>query len=172
MNKKALALVGIVGVGGVVLYLVLKAKQPQPAALSLQIYDSEGNLLKGSSPVQLVEGAKYTVVLTVKNLSAKIVDSTRYAVGALLYIGLRAKTTQRILLGGPVTSVSFGPDETKSFSYNLTVPVGAGGETGEITGWVESPQQEEIAYITEPISIKAVAITYEVEVQLGPYTHQ
>ena len=166
-KEKAVAAIGGLGlVGGLVYLATRKVKAPPegpPAAVKIEVYDSEGNLVPSNSPVTLDEGATYTVMVAVTN------KTTRGGVPweANLETIIMAATTLVDLIPYDVREALFAPNETKSFTSPLVIPVGLGGQTGAITVDVFDPAGILLAYAVEPLTIQSVAIIYGATVTIG-----
>lgn len=105
--------------------------------------------LRISSPATVIEGKSYSVRLSVTNQSTR----AGLPVEATLGVGISAATEWTGLIPIQVSSEYFAPGETRTFDYTMAVPVGAGGETGQITAWVEDPTGLAIASATEDVVI-------------------
>ena len=110
--------------------------------------------LKIHSPAEVIEGKSYLVKLTVTNLSTR----AGLPVEAMLTVGISATTPWEILIPAKESDEYFGPNETRSFDYNMTIPVGTGGQVGFITAWVDDPTGIAIASATEDVVIEAAPI--------------
>lgn len=105
--------------------------------------------LKIHSPAEVVEGKSYLVRLTVTNQSTK----AGLPVEAVLGVGISATTPWEILISAQESDEYFGPNETRSFDYSMTIPVGTGGQVGLLTAWVDDPTGIAIASATEDVVI-------------------
>jgi len=168
MNKGIIVLGGLAAGGLLVFALTRKAKAEVPpgegaASIVIKVYDSEGNLVSGSSPLTLDEGASYTVKLTVKN------NSTKGGVPweASLTVGITAATSFITLISPREDVKSFGAGETKSFNYALNIPIGSGNQTGGITAWIEDPYGTQIASAVEYLTIREIPIVYGATIVIG-----
>jgi len=120
-------------------------------------------LLVINSPAEVVEGESYLVRLTVTNQSTK----AGIPVDVNLEIVISAATAWTTLI--PVTSSmeAFAAGQTRTFDYTMNVPLGSGGESGQIIGLVRDPTGIEITRATESISIEAVEVEYTLAVSVA-----
>jgi len=110
-------------------------------------------LLKINSPATVVEGESYSVRLTVTNRSTK----AGIPVGAPLEIVISAATAWTTLIPVTPSTEAFAAGETRSFDYAMGVPLGSGGEFGQIIGLVRDPTGIEVARAAEDLNIVEVA---------------
>ena len=170
---------GLLGVGLGILatgLLLLKGKQVEPlepvegegAAIVIEVYDSEGNPVPRNSPMALVEGSSYTVVLTVKNISTKggVAWPATLSVTIHSAVSIGYDQVQTLI---PITTVneSFAAGQTKTFSYSLTVPLGIQGTEGQIGASVQSPTGVTLATAYEPLTIGILEIIYGATIVIG-----
>ncbi|GAG95626.1 unnamed protein product [marine sediment metagenome] len=59
------------------------------------------------------------------------------------------------------------PTSVLYFYSHFTIPMGLGGKTGAIVANVFDPDKNMVATVTEPISIRSLAIVYGAEVTIG-----
>jgi len=168
-NKKvALGLgVGLLAVGGLAYALTRKPAPPEerpPAAgIDIKVYDAQGNLVPSNSPLTLTEGESYTVVLTVTNQSTKAGTPWEATLEVVIYAG----TDYTTLIPVTARSEYFGAGETRTFSYSMNVPLGTGGEMGNIVATVNDPTGVKLADAIEYFSIEEVPIVYGATVVIG-----
>lgn len=110
--------------------------------------------LKINSPAEVIEGKVYVITLTVTNQSTK----AGMPVEAVLGIGISAATEFTTLISPQLSSEYFSANETRVFEYAMSVPIGAGGQGGVITSWVEDPTGLAIASATEDLVIAELVI--------------
>jgi len=166
-GKKAAVVVGVgAGIAGL-LYLATKVKAapppPEAAAIRIEILDAEGNPVAHNSPAELIEGESYTVRVTVTNRSTKAGMPWE----ATLEIVVQAATEWTTLIPVTATMQDFGAGQTRSFDYPMSVPVGTGGETGQIIALVNDPAGVELARAREDITIISIEIIYGATVTIG-----
>lgn len=166
-GKAALAIVGA-GLAGGLAYLFTRAKAVPPegekAALKIQVYDSEGNLVPPNSPVTLDEGATYTVRVTVTN------KTTRGGVAweATLTVDVAAFITAvGYLIPPTITAEAFTANQTRSFNYSLYIGTGLGGFSGAIDAKIKDPANNLLASASEPLIVRSLAIVYGATVVIG-----
>jgi len=102
----------------------------------------------------LTEGESYTIKLTVTNRATKAGQPT----AANLDIGLLASTEFTTIIPSTRTTEHFPPDEARVFDYDMVVPIGSGGENGQVIARVFDPAGNVIADVFEPITIESVAV--------------
>ena len=154
---------GALAAGAILLFKKKPALGDEKAAIEIVILDAQGNPVPKNSPSQLTEGEAYTVVLTVTNQSVK--NEIPWA--ATLGIGISTATDSTQLIPAQVSLESFAAGETRSFSYLMSVPLGTGGETGAISGWLEDPSGFAFASTNEPLNIIAIPIEYRATIVIG-----
>lgn len=163
-NKKAAIVVGGLAAGVLVFVLTRKAKVEEgEATIIIQVYDSEENLVPSNSPLTLSEGTSYTVKLTVKNISTR----GGVLIAATLGVGISASIATVSLIPLRVDKQSFDAGQTRSFNYTLNVPMGTGGQTGNILAWVEDPHGQALANAIEYLTIQALPIIYGATIVIG-----
>lgn len=136
---------------------------PSEAGIHIQVYDAAGNLvgslgngMANLAALNLVEGADYTVKVSVTNTSTRagLPSSANLTVHAF---GTAGSNT---LLADVPETASFAPGEARSFNYQMHVPIGSGGQTGSLTATVNDPNNASLATGTLAVNITAQAIQY------------
>lgn len=137
-----------------------RAAPPEGAAATVKI---EVIGAEHSSPVTMEEGKDYIVRLTVANLTTKA--------------GTPWETTLEVVIAADIEWVSlipiqtsdeyFDAGQTRVFDYPMNVPLGTGGQSGNIVAVVNDPAGIELARATEYLSIAEVPIIYEATVTIG-----
>ena len=145
MKKKNnnLALIGA-GIALVGLYALTKKKEgpteeeTDEGALKIEVYDLDGNRVKENSPLPLIEGKTYTVVVTVRNLTTRAGSP----IAADLLLDLYAQNTpwpEVTELLNILETHHFHAAEQRQFSYPLPIPLINTGVFGNIAaGWTLS----------------------------------
>lgn len=157
-NKGLLALLGLLGLGGVVAW-AMGGEKPSGygASISMQILDAAtGEPVPKNSPALVVEGGSYIARFTVTNLSTRLggpvdADLTIELVGAAG--------------PGPIAFpvpflVLFAAGQSVSWDITFTVPDGTGGTPGAVAITVYSPTNVRLASASEPLTIESAAIIY------------
>lgn len=165
-GKKVAIIGGLAAViGGIFLATRAKAAPPPPegAEIIIEVLDAEGNPLPHNSPVELEEGESYTVRLTITNLSTK----AGVPWDATLDVVIQAATAYTALIPVSSSSEYFAAGQTKAFNYPMNIPLGTGGETGQITALVKDPMGVELARAAESIDIITIEIIYGATVVIG-----
>ena len=158
-GKKAAVVLGLAAVvGGAVIATRAKAAPHEGAAakITITVLDSQGNPVPHNSPFDLIEGEGYQVVVMVTNQSTW----GGSPVGATLEVVVQAATDYTTLIPVAASDVEFGAGEAKPIYLSMVVPLGTGGETGQIIAVVNDPAGIEVARTTEPVTIIAVEIIY------------
>lgn len=133
------------------------------ATIKIELFDAEGQPLTSSSPVELTEGESYTVRLTVTNLSTKAGAPWE----ATLNIGILAGTAYTTLIPFQARNEYFAPGQTRTFDYGMAVPLGSGGESGDIIADVLDPAGIKLAGAIEHFTILTVKIIYGATIVIG-----
>lgn len=175
-GKRALgvgiAVAAIVGVGAAI-HAAQKPEEVIPPDGALGVGASIGITLLGPSgqPVYLTaplsEGVNYTLKVTVKNSSTK----GGVAWATPLQISVFAGTGSATFVPSQISSQSFAAGETKVFTFPMNIPIGTGGQTGNIVARVFSPVDTALAAalasIVDPFTIGTVAIDYGATISVG-----
>jgi len=166
-KKKAAAAVAGMGAIGLAYFLATKAKAAPPpgaqASIGIEILDAQGNPVPHNSPATLVEGESYIARLTVTNRSTKAGQPWE----ATFEIVAHASTAYETLIPVTATQEYFGPGETRAFDYPFTVPLGTGGQSGQISGVVNDLTGVRLARAIEDFTITTVEIIYAAEIIVG-----
>lgn len=164
-NKTALAILGTLLATAVGVPLLLRKKEvpPPEAPITITILDAQGKPVPRTSPVTLTEGASYTARITARNTSTKA--GTPWA--ATLGVGISGSTAVRQLIAAQIKQVNFAADEAKAFDFPFSLPMGSGGESGEITAWVQDPTGKAISSAREPLTIAEVPVIYSATIVIG-----
>lgn len=105
--------------------------------------------LKINSPATVTEGTAYPVRLTITNKSTK----AGLPVEAALVIGISAATPSATLITKREMTEVFAAGETRAFEFPMSVPMGTGGEVGNISAWVLCPFGDVIDSAVEDLVI-------------------
>ena len=89
----------------------------------------------------VVAGSSYSIMLTITNKSTK--GGT--PVAANLGVGIVATAGSYTLISEQVSSQSFAAGQARTFTHNMYVPAGSGGQSGSITAWIQDPAGSVIA---------------------------
>lgn len=149
---------GIAGVLGVAVLARAAAPEGPAATIKIEVIGAEGH-----SPVTLEEGESYTVRLTVTNLTAKAGQPWEATLEVVVFAG----TDFRTLIPTTASSEYFTAEQTRVFDYPISVPLGAGGEPGNIVAVVNDPAGIELASATEYFSIATIEIIYGATITIG-----
>ena len=168
-KKVAETLLGL-GVLGALIYGLTRPKKEEippgegAASISISVLDAQGNPVPHNSPTDFAEGAQYTIRLTVKNLSTK--GGVAYA--ATLTVVLFAGTNELTFIPVSASSYTFAANETKTLDSIMVVPMGAGGQAGNIVANVNDPAGNTVA--EAPVyyfNITTVPIIYGATITIG-----
>ena len=164
-----------IGAGGILTALgfswLLTRKPPGPApgeggaAITIVIYDSQGNPVLANSPVSLVEGGSYTARLSVTNNSTK----AGQPIAATLRVGISGSYGSLTLIPASVRDEGFNSGQTRIISFSFNIPVGITALTvGEIIGMVFDPSNNELASARQDVSITPAPIVYGAGITITP----
>lgn len=134
-----------------------------PSGVTIVIYDEWGNPVPTGSPAILQEGASYTMVVTVTNLSAKA--GTPWE--ATLTIDVSAVVDGSAIMTPSVLAEYFGAGQTRSFNFALSVPLGYGGFSGSALALVKDPAGVTLDSATELLTIEEIPIDYAAGIVIG-----
>lgn len=166
-DKKKAAAVGIgLGLAGLAAYALtreVEAAPPEVGGVTIQIFDKYGNPVPSGSPALLTEGESYTMVVTVTNLSTKA--GTPWE--AMLTIDVSAGVDGLDIMTPSVKAEYFDAEQTRSFSYPLSVPLGSGGLSGSASALVKDPTGVTLDSATEPLTIEEIPIIYGAGIVIG-----
>ena len=153
-----LALVGVLGLAS-----LARAAPPEKEGVTIVIYDEWGNPVPTGSPAILQEGASYTMVVTVTNMSTKA--GTPWE--ATLTIDVSAVVDGSAIMTPSVSAEYFTAGQTRAFSYALSVPLGYGGFSGSALALVKDPTGVTLDSATEPLTIEEIPIDYAAGIVIG-----
>ncbi len=165
----ALVIVGGLGLGlaatvGIAAIAMAKPpEEPEEGGVTIVIYDEWGNPVPTGSPAILEEGASYTMVVTVTNMSTKA--GTPWE--ATLTIDVSAIVEGSAIMTPSVKAEYFSAGQTRSFSYPLSVPLGYGGFSGSAQALVKDPTGVTLDSATEPLTIEEIPIDYGAGIVIG-----
>jgi len=163
-GKKAAVGLGLVAALGAIYFASrAKAAPPEEGGVTIVIYDQYGNPVPSGSPSILTEGASYTMVVTVTNMSTKA--GTPWE--ATLTIDVSAVVDGSAIMTPSVKAEYFAAGETKAFSYPLSVPLGYGGFSGSALALVKDPTGVTLDSATEPLTIEEIPIDYAAGIVIG-----
>lgn len=128
------------------------------ATVKIEVIGAESH-----SPVTLTEGESYIVRLTVANLTTKAGAPSE----ATLEVVIAAGTEWVSLIPIQTSDEYFDAGQTRFFDYPMNVPLGTGGQSGNIVAVVNDPAGIELARATEYLSIAEVPIIYGATVTIG-----
>ena len=180
MDKKAkvaAALTGLGAVGGLIYAFTRPKKEEIPpvppppgeggATIGITILDAQGNPVPQNSPAALLEGQIYTVMLTITNTTTKAGQPWATPLQVSIFAGTNLST----FIPSQIASYNFGAGEIKILTFPLGIPVGTGGETGQVVARVFSPIDvgltSPLATDIEPITIGTIAIIYGATIVIG-----
>jgi len=160
---------GIAAAVGGLIYALTRKRPPAPppegvveaATVQIEVIGA-----RGYSPVTLEEGGSYTVRLTITNATIKAV-MPEVPWEATFNITIFAGTEWTTLIPTQSRDEYFGPAETRTFDYPMSVPLGTAGESGQIIATVRDPVGNEIASAIEPVTIAEVPIVYGATISIG-----
>lgn len=160
--KLALGLGISAAIAGLI-YAVTRAKAKPPpegeaATIRIEIIGAACHF-----PATLLEGSPYTVRITITNASTKAGVPWE----ANFDIALLASTAKTTFIPSQRKTEYFAAGQKRVFEYPISVPLGSGGETGQVLVRIFDPAGNELAYKIEPITIQAVAIIYGATVTIG-----
>lgn len=165
-GRKAAAAGGIMALMAALIGVLLAAAAkaaPPGAKIGIEVLDAQGNPLPHNSPVELIEGESYTVVVTATNMSTKAGEPW----DVTFELVISAATEWRELIPITATMEDFAAGQTRSFSIPMYVPLGSGGETGQIVALLRDPAGNEIVRATEPFTIITIEIIYGATITIG-----
>jgi len=156
---------GLAAVGIIVLASRAKGAPPEEeeGVLKIEILDSEGNPVPSNSPALLAEGEDYTLRVTITNQSTKGGEPWPAALSFSVYAGTNLQTFI------PVTSytASFGAGESIAYTWPLNIPMGTGGQSGNVLVTVWDPDGIQIASGIVYFDIQTVEIIYDADIVVG-----
>lgn len=165
-GKKALISLGL---ASVIIYAItkkVKAAPPEIGGVTIQIYDEYGNLVPSGSPVTLLEGKSYTMIVTVTNLSTKpTIPPTPWE--ATLTIDVKASVGGNAIMTPSVKAEYFTAGQTRAFNYTLNVSLGYGKLTGSALALVKDPIGTNLDSATESITVEEIPIDYGAGIVIG-----
>lgn len=151
-------------VGAVGLYaLAQAAPAPEGAKIKIEILDAEGHPVPHNSPVSLLEGESYTVRLTITNLSTKAGEPW----GTNLDVMITAFCDYTTLITITRATEYFAAGEAIIFDYPMAVPLGTGGQAGQIVVRVFDPEGNLVAEGIEPLTVETIEIIYGATIVIG-----
>lgn len=165
-KDKAVVGLGLIGLvfGGIYLATRAKAAPEGPAAaISIAVLGPGGVPVPVNSPLTLDEGASYTVMTIVTNKTKRAGEPWE----ADLETVVAAAANWTDLIPGDIFPQHYLPTSVLYFYSPFTIPMGLGGTTGAITANVFDPDGNLVATVTEPISIRSMAIVYGATVTVG-----
>ncbi|MBA7659309.1 hypothetical protein ES703_67286 [subsurface metagenome] len=128
------------------------------ATISIEIIGAERN-----SPVSLEEGGSYIARLTVTNATTKA--GTPWE--ATLTVHIAAHTEFVTLIPVQVSDENFAAGQTRTFDFPMSVPLGAGGQPGNIIARVKDPAGINVATVIEDFTIVTSEIIYGATIVVG-----
>ncbi|GAH61237.1 unnamed protein product, partial [marine sediment metagenome] len=150
--------------GGIYLATRAKAAPEGPAAaIKIEVLDAGGNPVQANSPLTLDEGASYTVAVAVTNTTTK--GGLPHEADLETWVMAAANWTD--LIPGDIFPQHYLPTSIVYFYSSLVIPLGLGGATGAITVNVFDPEDNLVATVTKPISIRSMDIVYGATVTVG-----
>lgn len=159
-NKRAALVVGV-GLAGLALYLVTRAKaapsEGAAASVTIEVLGAESH-----SPIELLESESYTVRVTVTNQSIKAGVPCEATLDIFVTAG-----SELVRLIPDVLSRDeyFAAEQTRAFEYLISVPIGM--LPGDILAEVYDPAGEILARAFEYFTIISIEITYAATVSIG-----
>lgn len=163
-KKGAVVIVGLGAViAGVMLATRAKAAPPEEGGVTIIIYDEWGNPVPTNSPAILIEGAIYTMVVTITNMSFKAGEPWE----ATLTIDVTAIVDGSNLMTPSARNEYFSAGQVRSFSYSLNVPLGYGLLSGNAQALVKDPAGVTLDSATELLTIEEVLIDYGAGIVIG-----
>ena len=158
----ALGLLGLFGLGCAATRT--KGVSPVPggpgAAVSIEVYDPEGNPVPHSSPFTLTFGVTYTVRATITNTSTLNSSPAPASLRVWLAIAHVYGEVSPTFLGLIETTLDFAAGETKVFDLPYT-PGGYGEPVGESSNYIQ-------AWVAPHDSVVALAQAWEFITYIQP----
>ncbi|MBA7619767.1 hypothetical protein ES703_27108 [subsurface metagenome] len=166
-EKVVVGTLGVLGTG-LAIYGISRVRAEAPpegegAEIGIVILGPDGQPVPKNSPVTLLEGESYVAQVTVVNATTKggvaweaFFRVVAVGVGAMFYIYPSISREEYFAAG-----------ETRVFEYSFNVPMGYGGQSGEILAQVLDPAGTKIASASEPVTIETVAIIYGADIVIG-----
>lgn len=101
-------------------------------------------------PYELTEGGTYMVEVAITNQSV-----TRHGmpVDVIFDITIAAIINGEILVSPPPLEEYFGAGETKTFEYTMEVPIGSGGQIGDVAVAISDPEGGLAASASEELTV-------------------
>ncbi|MBA7560639.1 hypothetical protein ES708_02268 [subsurface metagenome] len=163
-GKKAAVGLGVAAALGAGIYFATRAKAaPEEGGVTIVIYDEWGNPVPSGSPSILEEGASYTMVVTVTNMSTKA--GTPWE--ATLTIAVSAVVGGNDIMAPSTKDEFFTAGQTRNFNFALVVPMGYGGFSGSAVALVKDPTGVTLDSATEPLTIEEIPIDYGAGIVIG-----
>ena len=166
-GKTAAVVIGLAAATiGLIYATKAKAAPPEEGGVTIVIYDEWGNPVPTNSPAILTEGARYTMVVTVTNMTTKATEPpTPWE--ATLTISVSASVGGLGIMTPSVKAEYFAAGQTRAFSYALSVPLGYGGLIGSAVALVKDPTGVTLDSATEPITVTEIPIDYGAGIVIG-----
>ena len=158
-NKAVIALgVGLAAAAGLFIWSQTKAENGEEPILDITILDSDGNPVLINSPASLVEGAGYTLRITITNTSTR--EGVPWPVEFI--VSVQAGTTLPFLdFLGPI---GFTASEVKVLDMWFTVNDGLAGTTGAAIVEIFDPDMNSLAVVEEELIITSMLIDYGADI--------
>jgi len=157
---KAVAVIGGLGIVGLVAFVATRAKAAPPegpaASVKITVLDAEGTPVPRNSPVTVDEGATYTVAVAVTNMTTK--GGVPWEADLETWVMAAADWTD--LIPGDIYPQHYLAGQISYFYSTLVIPVGLGGAIGAITVNVFDPDDNLVATAIEPLTIRSLALIY------------
>lgn len=153
-KEKAIAVVGGLGLTGLIAYFVareVKAPPEGPAAgITIEILDAEGKPIKSHSSFALDEGATYTIRIGIQNQSVRAGEPWEATLVTDLSGSLDVGAIN-LFPGGVEWSELFAPLEVKYFTTPLVIPDFTGDMTGVLVVNVFGPPEAGYPHLADKI---------------------
>lgn len=164
MENKTKALLAVLGLGGLVGWLVTKKKSAAAAAVGVVIYDEQGfpaAMDAASGSFVLSPGVNYTIAVTANNRTTQ----GGVNVGATLTTKLTVTMGGVTVLDPAAWVFAFPPGGTDYRTAQFTPSPAQAGQTGAATAVVRDPNGVQLASDSAQLSVVA-AIAYAATVNV------
>jgi len=163
MEKESIAavMIGAAAVATVGAVAFATYKKETAAALEIIIYDQFGNPVPRNSPLELVEGDPYTIVVKITNTSTK--KGVPWSATLITLLTVNGAVPAGLIYLVDISDVySYGPNESRQISQAFTVPLGFGGYAGGAAAYLTDPDAVELDSVVDNINYIIVPIVYNV----------